>query len=121
PHMVHPDNMSPGFCVLLVRDGYHYQEYNDAIAYEAEDKFNYGFTYVVKTDTDFTAFCFTICKSDRQFINVLLNQARIVQVLIEKLNNQLEVSFPELHKNKVDLITLKGDPFFRQRGIVFDG
>lgn len=121
PHMVHPDNMHAGFCMLMINDDYKYQEYNDVMLYETSHKFNfyYGFTYVTKTHSDFTALCFTTNKNNNQIINRLLNEAGIIKYFFKKLNNQVILSFPDLQQNKVDLLKIKGNLFYKQTGIVF--
>ncbi|HXH55597.1 MAG TPA: hypothetical protein VNK03_07650 [Gammaproteobacteria bacterium] len=119
PHMVHPDNMSEGFAILTIEDTYKYQEYNDTVILDAaENKFNYGFSYVTKTDLDFTAWCFTTNTNNHKFINILLNQPHIIKSFIQKIENQMKLAFPELQQSKAKLIELKGDLFFRQIGIV---
>ncbi len=117
PHMVHPDNMSEGFSLLSIGDTYRYQEYQDVLEH-VENIGDYGFTYVTKTDVDFTAWCFTTNKNSHKFINTLLNQSQTIKSLIQKLEKQLKSTFPDLQKNKARLINLKGNLFFEQPGIV---
>ena len=119
PHMVHPNNMSEGFALLTINDAYKYQEYNDVILESVANKLEYGFTYVTKTNVDFTAWSFTTNKNNHQFINILLNQPQTIKFFIQKLENQLKSIFTDLQKNRVQLINLKGNLFFQQTGIVF--
>lgn len=119
PHIVHPDNMLAGFCVLLIKNNYKYEHYSDVVLCESKDDFDYGFTYVEKGNDNFTAFCFTVDKNNHKFINTLFNQSEIIKFLIQKLDYQIRTSFLELQQNKVQVINLKGDLFFQQRGIVF--
>lgn len=119
PHLVHPDNMLEGFCILIINDNYKYEEYSDEVLYESGNKFDYGFTYVEKSNDSFTAFCSTLDKFNNKFINTLPNQAEMIKFLIQKLDHQVKASFLGLQQNKAQLINLKGELFFQQRGIVF--
>ena len=116
-HMVHPNNMGQGFCLLMLSNIYNYQTYNDALLYTAENKFEYGFTYVIKTDTDFSAFSFTTDK--HKIINAPLNEGEIIKSFLQNINDQILTSFPKLEENRTNLVNLKGELFFQQSGIVF--
>lgn len=121
PHMVHPNNIHKGFCVLLVNN-YNYQKYNDVILYGNANKslFEYGFTYVLKTNVDFTAFCFTTNKSN-YIINRLINETKVIELFIKNLDHQIKslLQLPKLTQSKIDLAQLKGERFFNQKGIIF--
>lgn len=118
PHMVHPNNMTEGFALLCIDDTYRYQKYQDVLENVANVS-AYGFTYVTKTDFDFTAWCFTTNQSSHKFINTLFNQSQIIKSLIQNLEKQLKSTFLDLEDNKARLINLKGNLFFQQTGIVF--
>lgn len=116
-HLVHPDNIGEGFCLLLIQDNYTYLPYNEVMLYEDQNKFDHGFSYIIKTDADFTAFCFT-ADNGPKIINTLLNQSNIIKNFIQKLHLEVITSFKTLPENKSDLAALKGNLFFQQQGII---
>lgn len=120
PHMVHPNNMHKGFCILLMNNNYNYQKYNDALLYDSKNKalFGYGFTCILKTKVGFTAFCFTTNKNNH-IINKVINEIKVIKLFIQKLDNQIKSLLKKQSQLKINLSKLKGERFFNQKGIIF--
>lgn len=120
PHMVHPNNMHSGFCILMVNDTYKYQQYNDVLLYDRQNTpmFGYGFTYIVKTNFDFSAFCFTTNKNN-YIINKIINENKLIELFVQKLDEQIKSLLENIKELKISLPQLKGERFLNQKGIVF--
>lgn len=118
-HMVHPSNIAKGFCMLLVKN-YNYQKYNDVLLYahKNENLFSYGFTYILKTNIDFSAFCFTTNKSNH-IINKIINKTKLIELFIQQLDHKIKSLLQKLPQSKIALPELKGERFFNQKGIIF--
>lgn len=116
PHIVCYDNMSTGFAYSSEYDQF---DYEAAVLNDIERRFGicHTFNIVRKYEDYYRVFGFSTTRENKAIYNNLLSEYALINAFIDSLEIQLDAGFKEYKECSIDIVSLKGDFFYKQKGI----
>ncbi|PCI39255.1 MAG: hypothetical protein COB50_01395 [Thiotrichales bacterium] len=117
PLMVHPTNISSGFATW---DSYRDGTYASSMLFDAIYKFNMcnGFSYVEKHGNSFQSFGFSADRENYKMQNAVFNNIKLLKNIIAQVQQYMQLVWKDLCAYSVNGVSLKGDLFHTQPGLV---
>ena len=116
PHVVHPENLSPGFALWSSYQNVHYQ---GKLLYELREIFNInsGVSLVQKDNNRCHIYSFGASKTNFYFSGHIFNNTTLLQQFTQHFYKETNKIIKEFYDNSINIVELKKDQFFSQPGI----